>query len=146
MQELPHRYLVSANANSTGNVVLSSSGIADLESAPPVEFGGPGDHWSPETLLVAAIADCFVLSFRAVARASRFEWEALTCQVDGTLDKIDRATQFTRFDLTATLTIPPGSDAAKATQLLEKSEHVCLISNSLKAETHLEARVIESES
>jgi organic hydroperoxide reductase OsmC/OhrA len=127
-------------------VVLSSSGVPDLDSAPPAEFGGPGDQWSPETLLVAAIADCFILSFRAVARASHFEWESLTCEVDGTLDKIDRATQFTRFDSTATLTIRPGGDESKATQLLEKAEHVCLISNSLKAETHLETRIITSKS
>ncbi len=146
MQDLPHRYLVSANAKVAGNVVLSSSGVADLESAPPVEFGGPGDQWSPESLLVAAVADCFVLSFRAVARASRFEWEALTCQVDGTLDKVDRATQFTRFDITATLTVPPGGDASKAALLLEKAEHVCLISNSLKAETHLETHVLDNAS
>lgn len=142
MQDLPHRYRVSANANAADNVMLRSPGIPDLESAAPAQFGGPGDRWSPETLLVAAVADCFLLSFRAVARASKFEWEALTCEVDATLDKVDRATQFTRFDLAATLTLPPGGDADKASRLLEKAEHVCLISNSLKAESHLEISIV----
>ncbi|MDH5622792.1 MAG: OsmC family protein [Gammaproteobacteria bacterium] len=144
MQNLPHHYQVSANANTAGNIVLKSAGIPDLESAGPAEFDGPGDRWSPETLLVAAVADCFVLSFRAVARAAHFEWAALTCAVGGTLDKVDRAMQFTRFDVAATLTVPPGTDVDKATKLLEKAEHVCLISNSLKAESHFVASVVVS--
>lgn len=141
MQNLPHQYLVSADAKSSGNVVLSSSGVIEITSAPPAEFGGPGDQWSPESLLVAAVADCFILSFRAIARASRLDWDDLTCSVDGTLDKVDRVTQFTGFKVSATLHIPPGSNEEKALRLLEKAEQVCLITNSLKADSHLEATV-----
>jgi organic hydroperoxide reductase OsmC/OhrA len=141
MQDLPHHYRVGATAKSVGHVVLSSDGVPDLPSAPPAEFGGPGDQWSPESLLVAAVADCFVLSFRAIARASRFEWNALDCQVEGTLDRIDRATQFTELKVIAVLDVPAGSDQNKAERLLEKAENVCLITNSLKAESHLESTV-----
>jgi len=141
MQDLPHQYIVSADGKSRGNVVLSADGVADLESASPVHFGGPGDHWSPEHLLVATVADCFILSFRAVARASRLDWDSLSCSVDGTLDKVDRVTQFTDFKVFATLHLPSGSDEEKAQRLLEKAEHVCLITNSLKADSHLEATV-----
>jgi peroxiredoxin-like protein len=141
MQDLPHHYVVSADAEVAGNVVLSSDGVANLVSAPPAEFGGPGDQWSPESLLVAAVADCFILSFRAIARASRLEWSSLNCQVEGTLDRIEKVTQFTAFKVTATLDIPAGTDASKAERLLEKAEHVCLITNSLKAESQLQASV-----
>ena len=141
MQDLPHHYQVTAVANVAGTVNLSSPGAPDLVSAPPAEFGGPGDQWSPESLLVAAVADCFILSFRAIARASRFEWDSLSCDVEGTLDRVDRVTQFTGFDVTATLHIPAGSDEAKAERLLEKAEQACLITNSLKAESHLEIKV-----
>jgi organic hydroperoxide reductase OsmC/OhrA len=141
MQDFPHHYKVTAGANLAGNVNLRSPGAPDLASAPPAEFGGPGDQWSPESLLVAAVADCFVLSFRAIARASRFEWDSLSCDVEGTLDRVDRVTQFTGFDVAATLNIPAGSDEAKAERLLEKAEQACLITNSLKAESHLEIKV-----
>lgn len=117
--------------------MLQSPGLASIESAGPVEFDGPGDRWSPETLLVAAVADCYALSFKAVAAASKFAWLALDCQVEGKLDRIERTTQFTHFDLKVRLTVPPGADHARAQQLLEKSKAVCLISNSLKAEFHL---------
>ena len=141
MQDLPHQYIVTADAQTAGNVTLSSTGSPDLPSAPPAEFGGPGDQWSPESLLVAAVADCFILSFRAIARASRFDWEALSCEVEGTLDRVDRVTQFTDFDVAATLTIAAGSDEDRARKLLEKAEHACLITNSLKAESHLEINI-----
>jgi len=146
MQELPHQYVVAAAANSGGNVTLSSAGVTDLESAPPAEFGGPGDQWSPESLLVAAVADCFILSFRAIARVSKLEWNALDCEVNGTLDRVERATQFTAFAVRATLNVPAATDTGKAERLLEKAEQACLITNSLKAESHLDARVVVSDS
>lgn len=141
MQDLPHHYRVSAKSASASLVTLSSDGLSSFETAGPPEFGGPGDVWSPETLLVGSVANCFILSFRAIARASRFEWLSLTCEVTGTLDKIDRATQFTHFDLVVVLTLAEGSNEEKAQRLLEKAEHHCLITNSLKAKSELETRI-----
>ena len=144
MQDLPHHYVVSARAAGKENVVVSSDNLPDIETAGPPEFGGPEGNWSPETLLVAAIADCFILSFRAITRAARYEWLSLACHVDGTLDKIDKVTQFTAFAVRAELVVPPGSDEAKGHSLLEKAEKHCLISNSLKAPSHLDATVRSS--
>ena len=141
MQDFPHNYVVGASAEATGNVILSSEGVQDIPSVPPVEFGGPGGEWSPESLLVAAVADCFVLSFRAIARASRLEWDGLSISVDGTLDKVDGVTQFTGFHVVATLDVPADTSEAKAEKLLEKAEKVCLITNSLKADSTLETSI-----
>ncbi len=137
MQDYPHHYRVAASAQHDSNVELASPGIASLESAAPAEFGGPGDRWSPETLLVAAVADCFVLSFKAVARASRLEWTSLSCSVEGTLDKVDGVTRFTEFRVHASLVVPEGVDVEHARRRLEKAEHVCLITNSLIAGSEL---------
>ena len=141
MQDYPHHYVVGASATAEGNVELTSDGLAALESAPPAEFGGPGDQWSPETLLAAAVADCFILSFRAIARASKFDWISLSCHVDAILDRVDKITRFTEFRETVVLEIPAGGDENKAMRLLERAEHVCLITNSLSGETHLDATV-----
>ncbi len=141
MQDLPHFYVASANADTDSHVVLSSEGLEPLDTAGPPEFGGPGDLWSPETLLVGAVANCFILSFRAIARAARLDWVSLSCDVSGTLDKIERVTQFTSFDLSVELSVPAGTDEKKALRLLEKAEHHCLITNSMKAGTRLSAKV-----
>ena len=98
---------------------------------------------SPESLLAASVADCFVLSFRAISRASRFEWQALDCRVEAILERVDGVTQFTRFKTYATLTVGPGTDQGKARHLLEKAEHVCLIINSLKGARELELTLID---
>lgn len=140
--ELPQNYTTSANAQVTGNVTLSAEGLPNLESAAPKEFGGPGDQWSPEDLLVAAVSDCFVLAFRAIAAASKFEWIDLHVSTTGTLDKIDRAIQFTELKIAATLTLPSGADENRAQRLLEKSEQVCFITNSLKSTAHLETKIV----
>lgn len=141
MHPYPHRYQVAASAAPTGEVDLTSPGLAPIESAPPKEFDGPGDRWSPETLLVAAMADCFILTFRAVARAAKYDWTALECAVEGVLERPERDSYFTGFVLKARLRIPAGGDAAKGQQLLEKAEHGCLISNSLVGTKRLEATV-----
>jgi organic hydroperoxide reductase OsmC/OhrA len=142
MQDLPHVYRVVAAAEGAANVMLSAAGLPDLETAGPPEFGGPGDVWSPETLLVGAVANCFVLSFRAIARTAKLDWLTLECKAEGELDKIGKLTQFTAFRVSATLTVPAGTSEKKANTILEKAEKYCLITNSMKADSHLEAEVI----
>ena len=141
MNQFPHEYQVSAQAELTGSVSLSADGMPELTSAPPKQFGGPGDQWSPEDLLVASVADCFVLTFRAVAQASRLDWVGLEVSAEGLLERVERVTRFTRFTVSANLTVPEGTDPEKARRLLEKAEAACMITNSLSAKTHLETEV-----
>lgn len=138
MQEFPHHYMVSVAGAAQGDVELTAARLPLLRSAPPAEFDGPGDQWSPETFLVGAVGDCFILTFRAVARASKLPWTSLRCDVTGTLDRVDRTTQFTHLDVHARLMLPAGSDRDAARRALERAERGCLISNSLKATIHLE--------
>jgi organic hydroperoxide reductase OsmC/OhrA len=141
VQDYPHHYVVAASSRSESNVELASPGLENLESAGPAEFGGPGDLWSPETLLVASVADCLILSFHAIARASKFDWTFLSCDAVGTLERIDKVSQFTDFKLKVTLEIPDAAKKDRALRLLGKAEHGCLITNSLKAPTSMEADV-----
>ncbi|MBN8431703.1 OsmC family protein [Microbulbifer salipaludis] len=141
MDAFPHHYKVTARAPTEGNVTLSAEGVPDLPSAAPTQFDGPGDQWSPEDLLVAAVSDCFILTFRAIAKHSKLDWTSLECTTTGTLDKDGRTTCFTAFAIEATLVVPEGTDTDKAQRLLEKSEQGCLVTNSLKAEVSLSAEV-----
>lgn len=142
MHPYPHIYRASAAGSPAGAVIVSSPQLPDIETAPPPEFDGPGGVWSPESMLCAAIADCFILTFRGVARAARVEWLKLECRVEGTLERVDGVSQFTRYTTLATLTVPAGLDVAKARALLERAEHSCLVSNSLRGTRALELEVI----
>jgi organic hydroperoxide reductase OsmC/OhrA len=141
MHPFPHHYIVSAAASAQGSVRLTADGVAPIDSAAPKEFDGPGDRWSPETLLTAAVVDCFILSFRAVAGASKFNWTSLDCRTEGKLDRIEGKSKFTQFHTSAKLVIPAGGDVERAKKMLEKAEQICLIANSLAAERHLTAEV-----
>jgi organic hydroperoxide reductase OsmC/OhrA len=138
----PHLYRVSAAGTAAGIVTVSSPRLPDLETAPPPEFDGPGGVWSPENLLCAAVADCFILTFRGVSRAARVEWVKLECRVEGTLERAEGGSQFTRFVTFATLTVAEGTDHVKARALLERAEHSCLVSNSLRGTRTLEAEIV----
>lgn len=141
MKGYPHHYLVRAEVSHDSEVTLESTGLEPMVSAPPLEFDGPGNRWSPETLLVASIVDCFALSFCAIARASGLSWISLSSEAEGVLDKVDvngkGITQFTGFFITANLTLSEISDKQKALRLMERAENICLVTSSLKAKPRL---------
>ena len=80
MRAFPHQYKITAVARPVGDVAIAGERLPNLLSAPPAEFDGPGDRWSPETLQAAAVADCFVLTFRAIAKLSKLPWLSLACE------------------------------------------------------------------
>jgi len=141
MHPFPHHYVVTAAARPDGDVPLSTEGTRVIESAPPKEFDGPGNQWSPEGLLTAAVADCLVLGFRAIAKASKLAWTSLETRTEGTMDRQEGRMRFTRFDTHVKLQIPPGVDVERAKKLLEKAESTCLVANSLNSERHLTMEV-----
>jgi organic hydroperoxide reductase OsmC/OhrA len=141
MHPFPHRYIVNAAVHPGGDVPLSAEGVRIIESAPPKEFDGPGNQWSPEGLLTAAVADCFALSFRAIAASSKYAWLSLESRTEGTLDRIDGKMRFTRFTTHAKLHVAAGADVERAKKLLEKAENICLVANSLSSERHLTVEI-----
>ena len=145
MHPYPHTYVASAEGTNAGLVAVGSPQLPAMETGAPPEFDGPAGIWSPETLLCASVADCFILTFRAVARAARFEWTKLECRVEGMLDRVERVTRFTKFRTFAHVSVPKGTDAAKARELLERAERGCLIANSLVGNRSLQTEVIVAD-
>jgi organic hydroperoxide reductase OsmC/OhrA len=142
MLPLPHVYSVTAAGHATGNVTLHADGAPRLLTAAPAEFDGPGDQWSPESMLTGAIASCFILSFRAVARAARIAWLRLEVEVAGTLERSGGTLQFTNFVTRVVLTVPETADAVACEGALAKAEHGCIVANSLNAVRELQIEVV----
>ena len=145
MHPFPHTYVASAAGDTTGPVAVTAADLPRLETAAPPQFDGPGGVWSPETLLCASAADCFILTFRAASRAAQLKWLRLECRVEGLLERVERLAQFTRFTTFVNLTVPTDTDVAKARDLLERAEHGCLITNSLRGSRTLEAQVLVAD-
>lgn len=142
MQALPHFYNVQVTSTTDTHLITSSQGLPNLTVDGPAEFDGPGDCWSPETLLMSAVANCFVSSFKAVAKASNFPWKTIHCEAIGKLDKVDRLMKFTQITTQVRLVINDSGAQQKALKLLEKAESICLVSNSLNAQLKLQCEVV----
>ncbi len=138
---LPHIYKVETNAVKDGIYKISSENLPTFQTAPPKNFGGPGNVWSPEDMFVATIADCFLMTFRAVSTLSKLDWVTLECKAEGILDKEDSKLQFTEVILKATLKIKQGGNEERAIRLMHKAEQNCLVTNSIKTKVVLNANV-----
>jgi len=144
--ETVHRYRTTAHwsAHHTGIVEAEEIPRTINFSAPP-EFGGDPGLWTPEHLLVAALATCFVSTFRAVAAASKLEVLSLATAVDGVLEKGQSGFSFTRYTLRPKLTIAREEDRERAGRLLAKAEDVCLVTRSLTGRVEMQAEILVGE-
>jgi organic hydroperoxide reductase OsmC/OhrA len=131
MKPFPHEYDVHLAGGRSGYAVLSTPGIPDLSTAPPTAFDGPGDAWSPEHLLLAAVQTCFLFTLRAVARASKVDFVSLELAATGTVNRQEGITRFIEIVLRPRLVIAAGTDQARPLHVLEKSENHGLASASL---------------
>ncbi len=146
MTPLPHRYAVRLAGSATGHATLAADGLPELRTAPPLEFDGPGDAWSPEHLLLAAVQACFLFTLRGVARASGIEFLRCEVEAEGIVDRTDRVMRFTEIVLRPRLALGPTVDRARARRAVEKAEHACLVSASLVTPVRLELEFLEPES
>ncbi len=139
MHSFPHHYAVASTVEPGPEVItLTSPDLAPLATTAPPEFDGPSGHWSPETLLVAAVVDCYALTFRGIARRNQLAWTRLDVNCVGRLERPDGVTRFTHFDLRVRLLLSERASDDLATRVLRRAEETCLITSSLKASTDLQ--------
>jgi peroxiredoxin-like protein len=143
MHPFPHHYDAHLAGGPTGYIRVSTSGLPDLSAAAPKDFDGPGDAWSPEHLLLAAVETCFMLTLRSIAALSKVQFTALDVDIAGTVDRVDGVTRFTEIVLRARMTVARGTDRARVLRVMEKSEKACLVSASLSTPIRLEPEIRE---
>ena len=142
MKPLPHVYTAGLSGGPDGYALIAATGVPELRTAPPADFDGPGDAWSPEQFLMAAVETCFLFTLRAIARASKVEFTSIELTGEGTVDRKDGITRFTEIVLRPRLRLPAGGNREKAMRVLEKSEKSCLVSASLSTPVRLEPEIV----
>lgn len=120
---------------------MSCAGKPELPVATPPEFKGHEGIWSPEDLFVASANVCLMTTFLAVAERASLVFSSYESKAEGRLELVEGKFQFTAITIRPTITLPEGGDAAKAKELIEKSERNCLISNSMKAAVTLDPTI-----
>lgn len=114
------------------------TGIAKSTSAPnaihftsPPAFGGVDGRWTPQDLLLCAVASCYTTTFRAVAEDSKFDYTDLQVEVEGAISKTETGYTFGEVLVRAHLMIPQEAEQARAIKLLNRAKGLCLVSRAL---------------
>ncbi len=128
--------------------VSGKTGIAKAASAPsaihftaPPDFGGVEERWTPEDLLLAALAGCFTTTFQAVAANSKFEYIDLAVEAQGVVGRTNDGYGFSEMILRPTLTIPKEEQRERAVILLDKTKALCLVSRAISTTQRIETRI-----
>jgi peroxiredoxin-like protein len=128
------------------------TGLAKSNSAPnaihftaPPEFGGLEGRWTPEDLLLGAVASCYTTTFRALAEYSKFEYADLEVEVEGVIKKTNSDYSFTEVVVRPNLTFCVEHEQTRALRLLQKAKTLCLVARALSVEQGFEPRVQVSE-
>jgi len=142
--EQEYRYNVNASWVLARRGIASADGVPQaVEFSAPPEFKGEPELWTPEHFFTAAIATCFVSTFRAIAEYSKFEdMVALEVSVETVLRKEEGGFRFAEVIVKPVLTIACAEDEERALKLMEKAEKACLISRSINATRKLEPQVL----
>jgi peroxiredoxin-like protein len=141
--EQAHYYQVKVNWKKDRKGIASSTVLpSTVEIATPPEFpqGVPG-IWSPEHLLVAAVNSCLMTTFLAIAENSKLEFLNFESNAVGKLEKIEGKLMISEIILSPVVSVKYEKDKEKTIRLLEKSEAVCLVSNSVRSKIILEPHV-----
>jgi organic hydroperoxide reductase OsmC/OhrA len=114
------------------------TGLAKSDSAPnaihftaPAEFGGLEGRWTPEELLLAAVAGCFTTTLRTLAGAAKFDFTDLQVEVSGTVRKSDPGYRFTEIVVRPNLKIASVEERDRGLELLKKAQSLCLVSRAI---------------
>ncbi|MGA2966661.1 MAG: OsmC family protein [Terriglobales bacterium] len=141
MEETPRFRVVAWWASERTGIAQSSSAPNAIHFTSPPAFGGVEGRWTPEDLLLCAVASCFTTTFREVAEHAKFEYTDLQVEVAGAIGKADTGYSFGEVLIQANLTIPQEAEHARATKLLQKAKSLCPVSRALSLEQRFAARV-----
>lgn len=141
MQET-HRFRVVAWWAS-GRTGIAKSGSAPnvIHFSSPPAFGGLDGRWTPEDLLLCALASCYTTTFQAVAESSKLDYTDLQVEVDATIRKAETGYAFGEVLVRANLVLPQPEEEARAMRLLHKAEELCLVSRALSVKQTFEPHV-----
>lgn len=139
----PHRYETALRWIRGREAALTTDGAPEIAGAPPPQFDGPPERWSPEALLLSAAELCLMTTFLSVAERAKLTVADYQSKTEAALDKTAEGLVFTRIVVRVRLSVY-ADDVARAKDLLLKAKKYCIVSNALKVAPELEIEVIQA--
>jgi organic hydroperoxide reductase OsmC/OhrA len=125
------------------------TGLAKCESSPntihfseAAELGGLQGRWTPEQLLLCALASSFTTTFNEVARGAKFEYTDLEVEIEGSVRRSRTAgCNFNEILIRPRLTVSSEDRRETGLNLLRRTKSVCMISRAITIPQTLEPTV-----
>lgn len=122
-------------------VVLRTAGTPEIAASAARPFHGDADRWNPEELLIAALAECHLLSYLHLASRDGIRVESYVDDADGEMQQVGDGGHFTRVTLRPAVTISAG-DPRHALELHDEAERLCFIAASVNFPVLHEPRIL----
>lgn len=128
------------------------SGLAKSDSAPnaihftaPKEFGGLEGRWTPEELLLAALAGCFITTLRSMSGSAQFDFTDLQVEASGTVRKSESGYGFSEIVIRPNLKIASLKEREHVLDLLKKADRLCLVCRAIGVPLKFEPQIEVTE-
>jgi organic hydroperoxide reductase OsmC/OhrA len=122
------------------DVLVTTEGNAPIEGSADRPFRGTPGRWNPEQLLVAALAQCHMLSYLHVAVKHGIVVTAYEDDAAGVMRQVGEGGHFTSVTLHPHVTISAG-DPEVALGIHAEASALCFIAQSVNFPVHHEPRI-----
>lgn len=109
-------------------------------SSAPAYKGNP-TRWNPEELLGAALANCHMLTFLALAQKAQIDVRSYTDHATAVLEMADGFMRVTKITLAPTITVAAGADEGNVKTLFEKAHKYCFVANSIRSHVEMQPTI-----
>ncbi|GAA4812996.1 OsmC family protein [Nocardioides caeni] len=113
------------------DVLLSAEGKPDLEGSADPTFRGDASRWNPEELLVAALAQCHLLSYLHSAVRHGITVTSYDDSPVGTMIQVDQGGRFTSVTLRPRVMITDPAQVDLALEIHAEASENCFIAASV---------------
>lgn len=141
MAELHNFRVVAWWASGRTGIAKCSSAPSAIHFTSPPALGGVDGRWTPEDLLLCAIASSYTITFRTLAENLKFEYTDLQVELEGTISKGDTGYSFGQVIIRPHLMISNEAERERALKLLHKADAVCLVARALSIDRKFEPTV-----
>lgn len=135
----PHRYTVRLTSRDAlaGTGTIEAVGSTPIGVGPPPQFDGSDAWWSPEQLLLGAVAACHHSTIAAFARRKGLDLGAVSMAIEGILDKSKEGPRFSAIRLRIEI-LAPAPVLAEAEALVARAHSACIVANHLTVPVDVE--------
>jgi osmotically inducible protein OsmC len=120
----------------------AGSGAFSLPVTFPARVGEPQGQTSPEELIAASHAACYAMALNATLGRNGAKAAKTDVVATVTADKGDAGIKIVRSHLKVTASGLEGADAARFTELAQKAEQACPVSNALRGSLKIDVEAI----